>query len=945
MSYPYIHSNQNHIAGPYGSLVVSPNTALTQSTSGNSILHPNLLENQLNCSPIEITNNTYLPSQSAQMSNPHLQQSYINTQGNYQIDHGPQPFPNHLSSEYSQQGRFNGRGNFLGPQNAPQQWRDYQSQQVQHQYNQQSQQIQSHQQGQQFRQTGTQQQQQNKHDPETIQTQISISSGQYANHLSTEQYPQQINTSHQNQPQILSQSPLQQLQQPAPQQQNMRYANQVSSSDASPWQSPYQFTTSQASSQNQWERFDYAIQNDQNHHFYGQQRIPSNETNPARNGRDYQIPSNSFVLRNQQREQYPHVQAITHNNEISSFKRQASISSDSTPQGIYTNSFSNPNGSNLHVNASSERKAALELSHNDLSAQQHMVANEISSHPGLERQLSGQNYQPANEGRISQLHVATDGSFSPGRQYGHQNSNDMNMSATQSQSEKQFHFKNQPQPPVRMPVAQIRPPAPLQPHFHSQPRIQDFPQHHNAQPNSQLQLQSQPQSQIGPHPQNWSQFQEETQERIRPQTSVNGMVITSINMSNQSSTPFYQTAGPAPQNSRQALQLGHSSIAFANHFESGSRPSHATNAQTGISTGGGQGIPYTVSAPLPSQQVNFNGPSTMGGYMSAPSTPDVQTSIPLASDASARISNVAKYSSPVSQGIPFQAHSMNSQEIHPNIPQSQNRSFVPASGIPNQHNLVSHMQGLSLQNRRESGEINGVVGPAAEYRNEAHFVNRPTFANSANMIASDAGCRQRFAIDRDTKNPFVPQSPNTGASGHRLGPNNEVVRFPAPNATNNPIPRLHGVERSLGGIDPQTAHRFMHEPPTYARPSIAGQSAAMNSQNNQGLEMKSLQPASMHSAYPQPFGNRVVTSGHSVVSSGHPIVIMPGYASNNIPPNRGQRQSNFEARTESILQHISDKQGPMYDKLKKVLTDVFVIQDEVSAFKGRRGISFNLCAI
>ena len=62
-----------------------------------------------------------------------------------------------------------------------------------------------------------------------------------------------------------------------------------------------------------------------------------------------------------------------------------------------------------------------------------------------------------------------------------------------------------------------------------------------------------------------------------------------------------------------------------------------------------------------------------------------------------------------------------------------------------------------------------------------------------------------------------------------------------------------------------------------------------------------------------------------------PIVIMPGVT------NTRPAQENFEPRIESIFEQISDKQGPMFEKLRKILVEVFNIQDDVLNFKGRRG--------
>ena len=62
-----------------------------------------------------------------------------------------------------------------------------------------------------------------------------------------------------------------------------------------------------------------------------------------------------------------------------------------------------------------------------------------------------------------------------------------------------------------------------------------------------------------------------------------------------------------------------------------------------------------------------------------------------------------------------------------------------------------------------------------------------------------------------------------------------------------------------------------------------------------------------------------------------PIVIMPGVT------NTRPTQENFEPRIESIFEQISDKQGPMFEKLRKILVEVFNIQDDVFNFKGRRG--------
>ncbi|XP_065063153.1 uncharacterized protein LOC135689748 [Rhopilema esculentum] len=70
-------------------------------------------------------------------------------------------------------------------------------------------------------------------------------------------------------------------------------------------------------------------------------------------------------------------------------------------------------------------------------------------------------------------------------------------------------------------------------------------------------------------------------------------------------------------------------------------------------------------------------------------------------------------------------------------------------------------------------------------------------------------------------------------------------------------------------------------------------------------------------------------------ATGQPIVIMPGYSS-TVSNNRAP-SVKFEPRIEAILEHISSKEGPLYDKLKKVVAEIFNIQDEVFSFRGRRG--------
>ena len=71
-------------------------------------------------------------------------------------------------------------------------------------------------------------------------------------------------------------------------------------------------------------------------------------------------------------------------------------------------------------------------------------------------------------------------------------------------------------------------------------------------------------------------------------------------------------------------------------------------------------------------------------------------------------------------------------------------------------------------------------------------------------------------------------------------------------------------------------------------------------------------------------------------STGQPIVIMPGYSS-TVSSNRAP-SVKFEPRIEAILEHISSKEGPLYDKLKKIVAEIFNFQDEVFSFRGRRGI-------
>ena len=760
-----------------------------------------------------------------------------------------------------------------------------------------------------------------------------------------QQHPQQQQQHPQQQQQHLQQQQQQQqFQQAIPQQytqeQDSRYGNQVKSPDAYHQQSAYQFASPQPSNQNQWERFGNVVQSEKNQPS-DQPGIPRDEISREINKQNYAISSN--VLSNQQGGQFLNVGNITHNSSTPNFKRQGSDIGNNTVQ----NSLIHPFGTSSErlpipggdMNAPTERKVA--SSHNDLSMQQQMLkTNEIQHHPMLERQIPSQNYKAGNFGGVNEMVVNKDGNFNPERQYGNPYANTVNAvvaqphSDKQSQLQNQFHLQNPHQ------VTQWEPQSQMQPHFHSQPQSQSVP-HYQVHPNSQFQLQSQPQTQIRPQPQIHSHFEEETQAHIKPQMTVNRMVITSINMSNQSSRPFYQTARSMPQNSQQ--QVIGTSVSFASHLESGSRPNHATIAKAGISTSGSQGIPSTVSLTQSAPVLRYIEPSSMGGYMSIASVPETETSSHVLQNAPARTANENYYSSPVSHSASFESQNREVSGLN-----SQQRSFAPTSGMPNQQDLVNQMQTLSLQSQQGLDQVNGMVRISVGSRNESRFPSGPPYGNPINTSTSNTIYRPSFPMGRDEmlkfeRNQPFPQnqmeSQNIIDSRRPIGPSNEIVRYPPPNRdrpinmpSGNQLQRVSSFESSSKAIGTQSGFQLMYQPPVYVRSSsISDQLSGFNSQR-QGLENKATQNVSV-----QPSVNPVVTTGHAMVSSGHPIVIMPGYASSNISTH-GQNQSNFEARTESILQHISDKQGPMYDKLKKILSDMFVIQDELAAFKGRRGI-------
>ena len=583
-----------------------------------------------------------------------------------------------------------------------------------------------------------------------------------------------------------------------------------------------------------------------------------------------------------QQQKYPGVYGVAQNSQSPQLNRQISNSTGGmVVQAHYTDSFDNSNDNNPQLGRNLDSPAERDVSPS-------------KTHYAQSHQME-QNYRPLSVGRMNEM--TKDLYFNPGKQYATQYANGINTLATGPQPNGQSQFHNYPQSPDHTHTIHGRLVNQPQPHFysqpqaHSQPQFQSQPRMQNL-PQAQIQLHNQQSAQF--QPQNQSQNPEGTQGHIRPQMAANQAISSSITMSNQSSKPFYQTSNSMAPNSQQRLQASQPPNLLANSFESGSRPSNAVvNGAAGISTSGNQGIPFSTSGAYSAQHLNSTALKGMGGYMSYPSAPETQTSSQRASHPSARPQNIINYSSPNIQRTPFEPQFV-SQTV--GYPQSQTRLFAPVSQMQKQQDLVSQMRVLGVENQRGPEQMNRMVGNPIDARDEVRYGNGPELANPANMGISGG----------DGRNQVLPQSQ---------------------------------VE-SQNTIDPQRVFQLRNQPPVYSRrSSIGDQPGIITSSQNQCFQAKSMQPTSPQNAYVQPFNSPIVTSSHSMASGGRPIVIMPGYASSSFSAH-GPKQTNFEARTESILQQISDKQGPMYDKLKKILADIFVIQDDISSFKGRRGIVF-----
>lgn len=578
-----------------------------------------------------------------------------------------------------------------------------------------------------------------------------------------------------------------------------------------------------------------------------------------------------------QQQKFPTVFGVSQNSQSPQLNRQISNTTDGMiVQAHYTDSFAKSNDNNpqlgRNLDAAAERNVSSSKAHYPLS---HKVE---------------QNNTPLSVGGISEM--TKDMYFNPGRQYANQDANGTNALATKLQPTRQSQIQKHPQSPDHPQAIHGQALHQTQPHFYSQPQFHSQPQFQ-----SQPRMQSLPQAQTQAHnqqsaqfqPQNRSQNPEEAQGHITPQMTANQAIISSITRSNQSSMPFYQTVNPTSPNSQQRLQASQPPNLLTNNFESGSRPSNAVvNGAAGISTSGNQEIPFSTSGTYLAQQFNSTAPKGMGGYMSYPSAPETQTSRQRASHPSARPSNLIHCPSPNIQSTPFEPQFVSQTVDHS---QPQTRPFASVSRMPKQQDLVNQMRVLGVENQKGPEQMNRMVGNPNDARNEARYGNGPALANPANM----------GVLGGDSRNQVLRESQ---------------------------------IE-SQNAIDPQRVYQLRNQPPVYARRSSIGDQPGIVT-SSQGFQMKSMQPASPHSTYVQPFNGPIVTSSHTMASGGRPIVIMPGYASNSLSAH-GPKQTNFEARTESILQQISDKQGPMYDKLKKILADIFVIQDDISSFKGRRG--------
>lgn len=226
------------------------------------------------------------------------------------------------------------------------------------------------------------------------------------------------------------------------------------------------------------------------------------------------------------------------------------------------------------------------------------------------------------------------------------------------------------------------------------------------------------------------------------------------------------------------------------------------------------------------------------------------------------------------KGAGFEANRMVPEMVQQNVSPLQSGPFVPSSRLADREELANQMNKLAIQ--RQTSQIMGTNQMQGRF-------DEPMFpATYANPSPGPYNAMQR---SNSVESPYqLTQSGNRGN-----------------------YPPRSDVRRSS----------FTYQPPSNAIYSQV-----------QGVDMQTGQIAPSYN--PNSFNNPMGGS------SGHPIVIMPGYTSSDVTPH-GQ-QVNLESRMESILQQIGNKEGLMFERLKKILTDLFSIQDEVLTFKGRRGM-------
>lgn len=706
---------------------------------------------------------------------------------------------------------------------------------------------------------------------------------------SFQQYQQQQPQFQQNQPpsmqlqqQPSQQIPMQRHYGDQQQQQEMTCLNQSENFRSSlpnhPSSSFYQYASAQSSNQNGWEKFDSEVQG-------GRIRQNSFDSIYNKNVMNQNI-HNMNISSNVQSNQGSHYQNVQ---SFAFDKQQAQVNGQNSNRMTYDH----PGDSHIQFRENFNAQEKSQIKQNDTAIQRQEAKPSISqaaTHGMLQMQLSEQDYLISRQNDPSMPNIMN------------QQHSTQAPIGSQSQFQNQSHFQSQPQ-------SQNQPRFQTQAQFQTQLHSQNKPQYEN-QPPFQYQ-QSTPQFQNQPYPSN------RVPVGLQP-------------LENGSMRLVFENSEKLKQQQSQNIPLAGNSV---NQFDS---QQYATNTPTVYSTMGNQ-VSFSSNIP-PNQIMNFNPGPLTSNVIRDGNQAVISSSMNQNSTGSYALSGRELRSSQITG---FE-RAVVPESIYQRHPYSHSGLFPSPTRMPVHQDLANKLNDLSLESQ-SSKEIPNRMVLKDPPRNETNFHDQ--------SFVSEQQAQRFIAPGHSTTSPLNVRVPG-GVYSPRVPFERELNRpwsYPDRNQVEllkdnqrfsnsstvdyiggyNRAQRSNSVESTDTSKDDQSAYQTMQQPQLDTMHSSMMYQHPSNVIYSKSQDLYGRQRSSSYNANSQQLNNPVVTSGH-------PIVIMPGFAQSSIT-SQGQPPKAFESRTESILQHISNKQGPMYEKLKKVLVDLFSIQDEVMEFKGRRG--------